>query len=218
MLYTINHYHQMNKLFQKSRIVLTAMALSAAVLLIQSCRPSSNDFVSDFDMVFTTYDTNFSFETRKTYYLSDTVLIIGSDPADPEISPLNDRIVSSLAQYMYSAGWERVAAADSAEADLYMLPMISTSTFSSCVVPCWGCVGWGWGFPPTMACSSFSTGSLFVLLADPNNPFNFEDEYPVVWTGVINGLLRGSQENIAQRIEFNISQMFDQSPYLKLQQ
>lgn len=196
-----------------SAAVLGCAMLAAA---FQSCRPSSNDFVSDFDLVFTTYDTNFSFNTRKTYHLSDTVVIMGTDPADPQISPFNDRIVASLEQYMNYAGWERVSDADSADADLIMVPMISTVDFSSCLVSCWGCVGWGWGFPPTMACSSFSTGSLYVLLADPQNTDILDDEIPVVWTGVLNGLLRGSNEGIAQRLEFNISQMFTQSPYLKL--
>lgn len=68
-----------------------------------------------------------------------------------------------------------------------------------------------------MGCSSFSTGSLYVTLSDPNNVNDISEEIPVVWTGILNGFLLGSDAGMVNRLESNISQMFAQSPYLKTQ-
>jgi hypothetical protein len=38
---------------------------------------------------------------------------------------------------------------------------------------------------------------------------------PVVWNGILNGLLEGSDASILARVTTNIDQMFKQSPYLK---
>lgn len=48
---------------------------------------------------------------------------------------------------------------------------------------------------------------------DPNIPDG--DDKPVVWVGVLNGLLQGSTNNVDLRIESSIQQMFAQSEYFK---
>lgn len=207
--------------------------LLVLLFALNGCRPSENEFINEFDIVYTTYDTNFNFEGKSTFFLPDTVVILGAGEDNAEVHRFDDLILEALSRYMISMGWEKLNPDSGEAADLVLLPMISTTDFSSCIMPCWNCgwggwggwgaypwgwgAGWGWGFPPVMGCSSFSTGSLYVTLSDPNNVNEIAQEIPVVWTGVINGLLQGSDQNIASRLEFNISQMFTQSPYLKKQ-
>ena len=38
---------------------------------------------------------------------------------------------------------------------------------------------------------------------------------PVLWTGMVDGILAGNQNYLAERLEKNINQCFIQSPYLK---
>ena len=41
-----------------------------------------------------------------------------------------------------------------------------------------------------------------------------EEILPIIWNGLINGLVTGSDASVEQRIRTNINQAFDQSPYL----
>lgn len=193
-------------------------SLVLLALMVYGCRPSDNEFIDEYDLVFTTYDTNFSFDTRYTYYMPDTVVIPGPEGETEQAHRWDPVILQSIRSYMYSLGWELLEPGESENADMWLTTVVTSTTFSSCVVPCVNCgwgLGWGWGFPPVMSCSSFSTGSLYVVLSDPNNPDEIDNEIPVAWAGVINGLLLGSEQGARQRIENNISQMFLQSPYLK---
>lgn len=212
-----------------SRFVYVIFA--SALLAFSGCSPSENEFVDDFDLVFTSYDTNYSYSGKRTFFLPDSVVIIGPAEDNAEVHRFDAVILDALTRNMIGLGWEKLHPEDGVTADLVMLPMVSTTDFSSCVMPCWECgwgywdgwgtwgggwgPGWGWGYPPVMGCSSFSTGSLYVTLSDPNNVNNLAEEIPVVWTGIVNGLLAGSDLSVAGRLQVNISQMFTQSPYLK---
>lgn len=201
-------------------------------LALAGCRPSENEFIEDFDLVFTTFDTNYNFSGKSTFLMPDSVIIVGAED-NAEAHRFDAFILEALSRYMTGLGWEKLDPEDGAPADLVLLPMVTTAEFSSCVMPCWECgwdywggwgawgappgPGWGWGYPPIMGCSSFSTGSLYVTLSDPNNVNEISEEIPVVWTGILNGFLLGSDAGMVNRLESNLSQMFAQSPYLKTQ-
>ncbi|TVR40696.1 MAG: DUF4136 domain-containing protein [Cryomorphaceae bacterium] len=211
--------------------VLRFGAFAFVLLSLVACRPAPNDFVDDFDLVYTSYDVNYNFSVKSTFALPDSVLVIGEGEPDNNLHKFDDLILEALSRHMINLGWERVSPDSSQLADLVMLPMISATEYSSCFMPCWDCGwgywggwdyypggwggGWGWYYPPSMACSDFRTGTLFVTLSDPNNANNLAEEIPVAWKGVVNGFLQGSDASIATRLEVNLSQMFSQSQVLK---
>jgi hypothetical protein len=67
-----------------------------------------------------------------------------------------------------------------------------------------------------MMVSGVRSGSVLLQMTHPDG-MGGNDNIPVVWTGVFNGLLQGSQESINQRISQTIDQAFNQSPYLNIE-
>lgn len=212
---------------------LQFLILWSILLVLASCRPSGNDFVEDFDVVYTSFDVNYNFNARSTFAMPDSILVIGEDEYDLDLHRFDDVILEALDRHMTSLGWNRVAQDSGQVAELVLLPMIGATDYSSCVMPCWDCGwgywggwdsypggwggGWGWYYPPSMACGDFSTGTLFVTLSDPNNANEVAEEIPVAWKGILNGVIQGPDASIVSRLEMNISQMFSQSPELKKQ-
>jgi hypothetical protein len=64
--------------------------------------------------------------------------------------------------------------------------------------------------------SSYTQGSLIMSLSDVSSATEETDSIPVVWLGVINGLMGSTDKaDIQNRLEYGIDQAFDQSLYLK---
>ena len=75
----------------------------------------------------------------------------------------------------------------------------------------WG-PGWGYGYPwgyPIYY--SYSTGSIFISMINPDD-YNSENEtIGVVWMAAMNGLLQGNKQQGETRIREGINQAFKQS-------
>jgi len=71
--------------------------------------------------------------------------------------------------------------------------------------------GYGYGYTYTY---SFSTGSIFIEMVDQDGIIPAEEEFPIAWQAVINGLLSEDLANMQWRIDRAITQCFTQSPYL----
>ena len=93
------------------------------------------------------------------------------------------------------------------------------------VAPCWP--GWGWwgGWPPYygpgycgglpwIPVGSYTTGTVILDMIDVNGASEVEETFPIIWNGLINGLVTGSDASVGARINTNINQAFDQSQYL----
>ncbi|GAO42207.1 hypothetical protein FPE01S_01_12200 [Flavihumibacter petaseus NBRC 106054] len=198
------------------------------MLWLTACTPSSPEYVSDYDVVYTDYDKNYDFSKVQTYFMPDSVVHsnVGSDQPDHRFDA---QILQSLKTNLDALGWTRLSENGPDKADVVVLPTASANAYGSCAAYCWYCdwgwwpgwgyyppawgPGWGWGYPPGMICSSYSTGTVFISIAEPDEAR--ADTLPVVWVGILNGLLEGSDANINSRINTNINQMFQQSPYLK---
>ena len=77
--------------------------------------------------------------------------------------------------------------------------------------PGWG-PGWGYGYPWGYPISySYSTGSIFISMINPEE-FDMENEtIGVVWLAAMNGLLKDNKQQGEQRIRDGIDQAFKQS-------
>ena len=80
-------------------------------------------------------------------------------------------------------------------------------------MPSWG-PGWGTWYPFPVD-YFYRSGSIFIDMIDEAEIEEGEDPYiSVLWTGSINGIMVDTSEGAAERLNANINQAFDQSPYL----
>jgi hypothetical protein len=212
----------------KFRVFIQLVILAGATFLLDSCYPNRAEFVDELDIVVTDYDPEFfNTFTGTTYYMPDSIARVTDpgNPRAPELDPEDDaEILAGIESNFEAFGYERWDETMTTEkADIVVLVSANSSTSTSIWWPIWGWwpgwgyyppgwgPGWGWGGPVV---STTTVGSLIVRIVDPNNPDTAEEEIPVVWQGVINGLLQGSNSSIVFRANNGVDQMFTQSPYL----
>lgn len=209
----------------KTKITLAAFGL---VALFFGCRPTSLDYISDYDLVVTNYNRDYAFSSVNTYFLPDSVVYITDNPGAVD-HKYDDQILGAVKRNLDALGWTQLAANPGNKADVVILVSASKENYASCASYCWYCYwgwypgwgyyppawgpGWGWGYPPGVVCSSYSTGSVIVSMTDPD--LASTNTLPVAWTGILNGLVEGTESSVLSRINTNIDQMFKQSPYLK---
>lgn len=214
---------------------LFAILISAAAFTLSGCYPGGPEDLEDFDVVLTKYSPEFNFkaDSIKTFTLPSKVVKIGSDGIlDPDGNNEPDYVKDAVAQVILSTiktemtnyGWTWTD--DSATADLIILPSVMQTEYLYYYYDYWywgwyypGYPGYGWGYPgyyPPTYVSSYTTGTLLMQMTWPEGAaLNVDDKIPVVWTGVVNGLVEGSQVDINQRISNSIQQAFEQSSYLQ---
>jgi len=197
-------------------------ALLPVLALLAGCYPGGAEFVEDTDVVLTSYDQSYDFKAKSTYAMPSQIVVdvrieLGDTTYEYMKPSFADPILASIASNMTSLGYTRVDV--SADPDLLLTPagLTSTTYFYSYWYNWWygGYWGyWGWYYPPYVTVSSFTTGSLVMVLADPNaassSPIN---RSPSVWVGGVNGLFGGAYN--VTRATTGINQAFQQSPYLK---
>ena len=203
---------------------------AAIIVMIGSCYPNRAEFVDELDIAATNFDEDFDFSSVMTYYMPDSIVRITDedDPDPPSLDPEEDaQILAAIATNFQNVGYTRLDEASQEQADVVIL--VSAVTTETLVLwwdywgwwPGWGYYppgygpGWGWWYPwGGVSGYSYTTGSLIIQMVDPNDPDEAEDEVPVAWLGVVNGLAQGSNENIIFRANRGVDQLFAQSPYL----
>jgi hypothetical protein len=205
--------------------------------IFQSCYPNGPSSPEDMDLVGTSYDKDFNFSNAKTFSLPDTVVhIIDQGEGDSLGRDHDSLIINRVRGHMISLGYQEEPLDTLIPADVVLLISASSSTSSGLFfdpawwwgywgwwpgwgvypgAPVWG-PGWGMGFPVGFPVYiTYTTGTLFLTMIDPENSDAEEATIAVTWLAAINALLSGSSQDMAQRITDNIDQAFKQSPYLK---
>ncbi len=74
---------------------------------------------------------------------------------------------------------------------------------------------WGPYYPwSPVSLFSYRSGSIVIDMLDPSNVAEASNKIPVIWSGIVDGVIAGSQNSILQRADKQIKQCFVQSPYL----
>ena len=205
------------------------------VLLLASCQkdPDMSKLDNDF-LVFTNHDKDAKFESFTTFYIPDSVLVIGTSEK-PQFWTANeaDDIITTLVNNMESRGFKRTLDKDNADLGLQVSYVQSTQYFADYNdgynSPYWwwnypgywspGYWGPGWGnwYYPYPVVYSYSVGSLLTELVDLDAPAasKADAKLPVLWTAYMSGLLSGSDKFDTQLAVRAIEQAFVQSPYVK---
>lgn len=204
-------------------------AIAGVAMMSISCFPSGAEYVDELDVVYTNYDESYSFQGNNTFSVPEKVIKVDQEflPGDPDFEPdfvspeYAEAILFSIRTNMVNLGYTQVD--KDANPDLIILPAVFQTDelyfyydwwYWSWFYPGWG-PGWGWYYPgyyPPQI-SRVRTGTVIMQMTDPKNQSAL-DKIPVVWAGVVNGLLEGNEATITSRISTTINQAFDQSPYL----
>ncbi len=195
------------KMFLRNGLFLL-MFFGSAVVLLQGCYPYDDQSPANSDVVATFYEEGTDFSALVTYALPDTVFELDSngDMVPADINASTSQIINSINSNMQAYGF--TVAAVPASADVYMLAVVTSSTWVS-----GGCYGgyyswyypyYGWCYPVAY---TYTTGSILIVMSipDANNP-------KTVWLAGCNGVVSGTVTN--SRISSDINQAFNQSPYL----
>jgi len=193
-------------------------SLLALVLLMAGCYPDGPEYIDQYDLVYTNYDSQYDFTAKQTYAIPDKIMKItdgllnGDDPTfikDTYAIPMLNQINKNMSDF----GWTKVS--KDANPDVVLNPAAYELTTYSY----WYAGGyWGWWYGgwyyPYPVVTSYSTGSLIVTMTDPNDK-SADDKARAEWSFIVNGLLEGTSADFTARFTKGINQAFEQSQYLK---
>lgn len=185
--------------------------------LLASCYPKGPDTVSDFDLTVTTYDETYDFKSNSTYSIPDKIVTgITISQGDTTYEYMNQQaansILSAMKDQMNNYGWSEVDV--DANPDMVLVPgTITTTNYFYSYWYNWWYGGYYWYYPPYYSASSYTTGTLLMVLADPNES-NILNTSEAKWIGACNGIL--SQTGSISRVVDAVDQAFEQSEYLEL--
>lgn len=201
-----------------------------AVFALVSCEKDPDmDKLDNEYLVFTSHDTSAKFSNYSTYYVPDSILIIG-DKKEPEYWKDENAmtIIKAYVAKMNAAGYTRTQMKDQADLGLQLSYVASTYFFTGYYnnsawwnyypgywyTGYWGNWGGGWYYPYPIT-YSYSTGSLLADLINLKAPEGSKEKLPVIWNAYISGLLGNSGSLNVNRTVTAVNQAFTQSPYLK---
>ena len=203
------------------RFLLTMLMAS----LLWGCYPAGPEYVEDLDVVYTSYDKGYDFQGGSgTYAMPDKIVVdVEIDRGDTTYIYMKDAfaapILQAIEDNMTANGWNRVDLVDEPDVVITPAAIKSTTYFYSYWYDWWygGWYGgyWGWYYPPYYTVSSYTTGSLIIVMADPS----MADDSPIgasptAWIAAANGLYTGAYD--LSRATKAVDQAFAQSPYLKI--
>ena len=189
--------------------------------LLSGCYPDKIDYVEEYDMAGTMFDEEADFSLYTTFHVVDTVMHMTDDGEDdPNLSRENDQFILDLVnQNMIDLGFTQMVNPDSTNpADVELLVQAVTTDFYTYYsnwwyywgyYPGWGYPGWGGYYP------GYPWYPGYIEMVD-NALLNSEDRPSILWMGLVDGLLSySSAASSRPRLDKQINQVFEQSPYLQ---
>ena len=203
----------------------TALALAAVAFCSCQKEPSTSDLHGDY-LVYTAHDTGTDFSAIDTYFLPDSILLIGgSDRTEYWKDESAQEIIATVAAAMDNAGYTRTYDKAAANVGIQMSYVEQVTYFVGYNDPYWwwyypyywtpGYWGdWlGWHYPYGVY-YGYTAGSLLTEMLDLEADQQSGKKLPVIWDSFAGGLLTGDSSLNLQRTLDAVEQAFVQSPYL----
>ena len=195
--------------------------------VLPSCQkdPSTSGLHDDYT-VYTACDEQADFAAFSTYYLPDSILLIGNaDKTEYWKDADAQQIIATVAANMMAAGYSRTNDKAAADVGLQMSYVRRVTYFVGYDNPYWwwyypyywtpGYWGdWlGWHYPYGVY-YGYTAGSLLTEMLDLEADQQSGKKLPVIWDSFAGGLLTGDSSLNLQRTLDAVEQAFVQSPYL----
>lgn len=205
---------------------LLAIALLGATVVSCQKDPSTSDLHKDY-LVYTAYDTGTDFADFGTYYIPDSILLIGNTDKTEYWKDANaQQIVNTVVTNMNGRQFVRTEDKAAANLGIQLSYVKQVSYFVGYDYPYWwwyypyywtpGYWGdWlGWHYPYRVY-YGYTAGSLLIEMVNLEADQESGKKLPVVWDSFIGGLLTSNAEVNQQRTLNAVNQAFEQSPYLQ---
>jgi hypothetical protein len=207
-----------------------------------SCYPIDDLKVEDLDIAVTIYDKTYydgpegsvnKFENLGTFTVADTIVHIVESGTEDNISrQYDDFVIEQVRLNMLKLGFVEETDPEMTPADVVVTISAISSTHEVYTwYPYWG---WYWGYPykstaaekimntysyyypwpPYSTSYSYQSGSVLMEMVDQARVDPSVEKIPVIWAGIINGVLQSSESGVKTRLSTGIDQCFNQSPYL----
>ncbi len=202
--------------------------LLLAVFALISCEKDPDlDKLDNQYLVYTNYDNAAKFNSFDTYYLPDSILVIG-EKKEPVYWKDADaqEIIRAYATDMNSRGYRRVDNRSEADLGLQVSYIESTYYFVDYgypewwwnypgywAAPYWG--NWGGWYYPYAVRYSYSTGAFLTELLNLTAEQGAEKKLPILWTNYMTGFLSKSNTLNTKLAVQAVQQAFKQSSYIK---
>lgn len=199
-------------------------SLAAITILAIGCRkdPMNNLSEEESRIYITNSDSTVNFSNYQTFSISDSVVVIDGNDVSVQNNETNHAFISAVKSEMQQLGYTLVSRSEKPDLGVTVSRIVNTSTgvisydnywdyYSGFYDPFyWGYGGYGWGAPSFgYATYQVREGLLSVDIADLKNA-EANNMIKVVW----NGMIRGSGIFNQATASSQVSQLFDQSPYL----
>lgn len=198
-----------------------------AVLSLTACEKSADtgDLEARY-VVYTNYDPETDFGQLTTYYLPDSILLIGnSEEAEYATGQQAQEVLQAWADNMAARGFTRTE--NRAEARLGLQVSYVENNYHFTTID-WH--GWGWDYPwywgpdywgfwggwyyPFVLTYTYNTGNYMAEMVNLTTPQGEAAKLPVVWDCYMSGALTGSDRVDNMLAVDAVNQAFAQSPYL----
>lgn len=217
----------MKKLFLKFSII------AGIAVALTGCYPGGAEYTTDTDLVYTNYDPAYDFDSVQTYYLGDSIRHIVDEGATID-TKYDAYILGEIKSNLDALGWQEFDLNDTLSGDkpdvVVVTALMVLTTYEVYYYPYWGYgwywkgsnstnyYGYGWYYPwygyGGSYVTSYSTGTVVMLMFDPILIDDANKQIKLNWAGVLNGLAGYGAVDAQSRISDGIDQAFSQSPYL----
>ncbi len=203
--------------------VLSSLVIAGA-LSVSACQyvPDSASIVEEQLVAVTQYDVNVDYAQYATFSASDYVAVItgynsqtGATTFTKNTGANAQAVINATIQNMTDRGYTYNGLTTGGDMNIQFTAFEVTNV--NVYYP-----GWWWydypyypyyPYPYAPVVSTYSTGSLVIDIVDKLNPIinpNKPNQYPIVWTGLVRGLLDGS--HTTGQVTTTINECFAQTP------
>jgi len=218
------------------RMIIPPGLLLMILMVIQSCNPEFKATVEELDLAITTYDDTQNFGELSTFYMEDTIIYITDDKVEiqREDNATEQHILDQVRLNLLELGWQEVSDTTNEDVQSDVAIMISVleadiNFYYTYWWDWWYWYPWDWWYPvypgypiypvyPSYPTYGYTVGTLLIEMVNTDAVLPpVEDipiKLPVIWSGVVNGILAGSEEYLQGRLTKQIGQVFLQSDYL----
>lgn len=202
--------------------------LFVAAMFVSCEKEPDLDNVQDEVVTYTQYDTNASFSSYSSFYIADSIAIIGNKEAGVMNSTMAANVINDVVAQLTSRGYTQVQDKDAADLGV-QLSYVETRHVVDTGNPYWwtifpgywGPSYWGpyyghWNYPYSNRFAYYN-GSLLCDLIDLTTDADTtrDQALPVIWQSYSVGLISSSETVNLQNMLTGINQAFTQSPYIR---
>lgn len=202
---------------------LGLMLTVSLALFMSSCYPEGADTIEDYDVAITNYDKGADFSSFSTFAIPDTIVYFANDKNAKLDHQFDEQIIQVVTDNFIKRGYTKVENPETASF-IVTVSAFSNVNYSYYIDNWYNNWNWYWGWWPGGAFNpyypwypvsvyAYQSGSVVIDMI--STTARSDNKVNVIWSGIADGLLQGTQQSIINRVNTQLNQCFIQSPYLK---